>query len=376
LREQPGLTLIVKGVSATSEVYVDGVKRGTPQMQITAGGQPVGSINVYGLKASQKYSVQVKCGGGNVNLFRDGSPFDGSLQGKDGQKIEITGEKCGVAQPGLPPEIDYNGPMVLVPEGEFIMGDDNGPQEERPARRVFVPAFYIDKYEITNRQYRQYCVPQGIPMPSLPQMDDADKRAYSWLLTYYDKPDVPVFGMSWLEAQSCAERIGKRLPSEAEWEKAASWAPGDPANVQKQRFPWGNQFDITKARLASDQPEPVNVTSDDKSRYGVIGMAGNVSEWVSDIARPYPGSGAFENSSPYQPDARLARGRNFRSKVEGSITTYRKDAYQPNLKNGMTTRDGRPIAILIGFRCAITADDPRLKPYISSADAATRRANK
>jgi formylglycine-generating enzyme required for sulfatase activity/tRNA A-37 threonylcarbamoyl transferase component Bud32 len=367
LRDHPGLTLIVKSVSATSEVYVDGARRGIPQMQLTAGGQPIGSINVYGMKANQRYSVEVKCGGGKVNLFRDGVPFDGSLQGKDGQIIEITGEKCVVAQPGLPPEIDYNGPMVLVPEGEFIMGDDNGPPEERPARRVFVPAFYIDKYEVTNRQYRQYCAPQGIPMPSLPRMDDAGRRAFSWLLTYYEKPDAPVFGMSWQEAQACSERIGKRLPSESEWEKAASWAAGDPASVQKYRFPWGNQLDITKARLASDQPDPVNVASEDRSRYGVFGMAGNVSEWVSDIARPYQGSGLFENGSPYPSDARLARGRNFRSKVDGAITTYRKDAYQPNLKNGMTNSQGEPIGIFIGFRCAISADDPRLKPYISAA---------
>ncbi|HEU0177492.1 MAG TPA: bifunctional serine/threonine-protein kinase/formylglycine-generating enzyme family protein [Blastocatellia bacterium] len=367
LRDQPGLTLIVKGVSATSEVYVDGVKRGIPQMQMTAGALPISSINVYGLKADQKYSIQVKCGAENVNLFREGVPFDGALQGKDGQKIEITGEKCGVAPPGLPPEINYNGPMVLVPEGEFIMGDDSGPPEERPAHRVSVPAFYIDKYEVSNRQYRQFCVPQGIPMPNLPQMDDAAKRAFSWLLTYYAKPDYPVFGMSHLEAQSCAERIGKRLPSEAEWEKAASWAPGEAGNVQKYSYPWGNQIDMSKARLASDQPGPVNGDPDDKSRYGVMGMAGNVSEWVSDVARPYPGSGAFGNNSPYQPDARLARGRTFRSKVEGAITTYRKDAYQPNLKNGMTTSDGSPIGIFVGFRCAISADDPRLRPYISSA---------
>src|SRR5262249_17361595 len=164
LRDQPGLTLIVKGVSAISEVYVDGVKRGTPQMQMTAGGAPIGSINVYGLKADQKYSVQVKCGADEVKLFRDGSPFDGTLQGKDGQKIEITGDKCGAvtSTPTLPPQIDYKGPMVLVPAGDFIMGDDKGPQEERPSHTVSVSAFYIDKYEVTNQQYRQLCVQQGI----------------------------------------------------------------------------------------------------------------------------------------------------------------------------------------------------------------------
>jgi formylglycine-generating enzyme required for sulfatase activity len=371
MRDQPGLTLIVQGVSATGEVYIDGVKRGIPQMQTPAGAAPVGSINVYGLKADQKYSVKVKCGDKEVRLFRDGNPFDGALQGKDGQKIEISGEKCGVLAPAAPaapatptvqPEIDYNGPMVLVPAGEFIMGDDNGPLEERPSHRVPVPAFYIDKYEVTNQQYRRFCVPQGIPMPDLPKMDAAAKSAFSWLLTYYNRPDAPVFGMSWTEARSCAEAMGKRLPTEAEWEKAASWAPGDSGTVQKRSFPWGAQLDITKARLASDQPTSVYDNANDVSRYGVVGMAGNVSEWVFDIAKLYPG--AFENNSLYQPGDHIARGMNFRDRPEGAITTYRTKHYQPNVRNGMTQRDGSSIAIFVGFRCAISADDPRLKPYI------------
>ncbi|MCI0391983.1 MAG: bifunctional serine/threonine-protein kinase/formylglycine-generating enzyme family protein [Acidobacteria bacterium] len=370
IRDDPGLTLIVKGVSATSEVYVDGVKRGTPQMQMTAGFAPIGSINVYGLKADQKHSVQVKCGADEVKLFRDGSPFDGAFQGKDGQKIEISGEKCGAvaSTPTLPLEINYNGPMALVPAGEFIMGDNNGPPEERPAHSVPVPAFYIDKYEVTNQQYRQLCVPYGIPMPDLPQMDNAARKAFAWLLTYYnDQPNAPIFGMSWLDAQACANRIGKRLPTEAEWEKAASWAPGEAGSVQKRRYPWGDQLDTTRARLASDQPAPVNGNPGDISGYGVVGMAGNVSEWVLDIYRPYPYAGSFDNNFTTQPGNRLARGRNFKSRPEGAITTFRTASYEPNKKNGMTDQNGNPIALYVGFRCAISADDPRLRPYISSA---------
>jgi len=363
MRDHPGLTLIVQGVSATSEVYIDGVKRGIPQMQTPAGAAPVGSINVYGLKADQKYAVKVKCGDREVRLFRDGIPFDGALQGKDGQKIEISGEKCGVLAPAatLPAEIDYNGPMILVPAGDFIMGNDNGPAEERPAHSVPVPAFYIDKYEVTNQQYRQFCASQGIPLPGLPKMDGEQRKEFSWLLNYYDKPDAPVFGMSWAESRTCADRIGKRLPTEAEWEKAASWAPGEAGAVQKYIYPWGSQPDTTKARLYSDQPASVYGNPGDVSRYGVLGMAGNVSEWVSDIAKIYPGSAAPQ----YEPDTRLARGRTFRSKLEGAITTYRSSFYQPNDKNGMTRKDGSSIALFVGFRCAISADDPRLRPYIN-----------
>ena len=363
MRDRPGLTLIVQGVSATGEVYIDGVRRGTPQMQTPASAAPVGSINVYGLKADQKYSVKLKCGDREVRLFRDGNPFDGALQGKDGQKIEISGEKCGVlAPPATPPaEIDYRGPMVLVSAGEFIMGDDNGPPEERPAHRVSVPAFYIDKYEVTNQKYRQYCVPQAIPLPSVPQDSGKD---FPWLANYYDIPNAPVFGMSWKEAQACADQMGKRLPTEAEWEKAASWGPGDSGAVQKYKYPWGNQPDSSKARLASDQPVPVDSYPSDVSRYGVIGMAGNVYEWVLDIYRPYPYIGALENNSPAQLGQRVARGRTFQSMVEGAITTYRGIKKPPDQKNG-TIINGKTYVLFIGFRCAVSADDPRIQQYIS-----------
>jgi iron(II)-dependent oxidoreductase len=209
-------------------------------------------------------------------------------------------------------------------------------------------------------------------MPSLPKMDEARKVEFAWLFSYYDIPEAPVFGMSWQEAGSCSGRIGKRLPSEAEWEKAASWGPPmETGEIQKYGYPWGAQFDTTKARLGADQPGPVNGNPGDISRYGVVGMAGNVSEWVSDFAILYPGATALGIASPYrQPNNRLSRGRNFRSAVGGSITTYRRDNYPPNVKNGMVTAEGVSIGFFVGFRCAVSADDPRAKPAIEAALAA------
>src|SRR5262249_60916448 len=86
LRDQPGLTLIVKGVSATSDVYVDGVKRGIPQMLMTAGGAPIGSINVYGFRGEQKNFFQKKCGLEEGKIFPGRRTVDRALEGKDGAK--------------------------------------------------------------------------------------------------------------------------------------------------------------------------------------------------------------------------------------------------------------------------------------------------
>ena len=93
-------------------------------------------------------------------------------------------------------------------------------------------------------------------------------------------------------------------------------------------------------------------------------MAGNVYEWVLDIYRPYPYIGTLENNSPAQLGRRIARGRTFQSKVEGSITTYRGVAKPPDQKNGAII-NGQTTVLFIGFRCAVSADDPRIQQYIS-----------
>lgn len=166
--------------------------------------------------------------------------------------------------------------MILIPEGEFIMGSEEfGP--ESPQHKLYLPAYYIDKYPVTNAEYKRY-------------MDDT--RALP--PRHWGGFDVPegfenhsVHRISWFEAVMYAEWACKRLPIEAEWEKAARGTDG-------RRWPWGNEFDESLA-LVWDRGEflmtlPVDAHPGGDSPYGVSEMVGNVEEWCADWYDAYPGS--------------------------------------------------------------------------------------
>jgi formylglycine-generating enzyme required for sulfatase activity len=163
--------------------------------------------------------------------------------------------------------------MVAIPEGEFIMGSDDpeADDNEKPATKVFVDAFSIDKFEVTNARYLR-CIEAGTcTRPPNRGYDDPTKANF------------PVTIVSWQQAVTYCRWVGKRLPTEAEWERAARGADG-------RRYPWGNTFEADRANVGYSVGSPTSVGSYPKgaSPYGAMDMAGNVWEWTSSLYKPYP----------------------------------------------------------------------------------------
>lgn len=196
--------------------------------------------------------------------------------------------------------------MAYIPKGEFIMGSDEVDKEakaqqygskkpwyanERPKINVYVKKFYIDKYEVTIAQYKEFINATGRTAPEYwARARDIDKFA-----------NYPVTAVSWYEAKDYCEWRGKRLPTEAEWEKAARGTDG-------RRFPWGNEFNIDNCNCLAKNETPLEVGSieGDKSPYGVYDMAGNVLEWTADWYKPYPGNDY--NDKDYGEKFKVIRG--------------------------------------------------------------------
>jgi sulfatase modifying factor 1 len=221
------------------------------------------------------------------------------------------------------------GPMVLVPAGSFVMGSSVVPNEA-PARTVELPGFYIDKYEVSNRRYRAFADKTGHRQPGAP----------SWDPDYFAKSSHPVLNVSWSDAQAFCIAAGKRLPTEAEWEKTARGS--SPASRL-----WANWTVAGLANLkgaGSDGPAPTGAFSGDVSPFGVFDMAGNVHEWVSDEYRLYNGNAASLDSAGA---AKVVRGGSF-----ALAPPELSPSWRASLNASVPLGQDSPV----GFRCA--ADVP------------------
>jgi formylglycine-generating enzyme required for sulfatase activity len=224
--------------------------------------------------------------------------------------------------------------MVRVPGGRFILGRDGGPPEEGPAHFITLGPFDIDKFPVTNIQYAQFLANTGRESPA------------HWIAGHLPPgtDNQPVTNVSWEDALEYATWAHKRLPTEAEWEKAASWAEDE----RKFHWPWGDQFD--PARLNSDtssrfwfgSPTPVGIYAHGASRYGLLDMCGNVWEWTSSAFKPYPYDPNDGREDHGYSRRRVLRGGSWRSTSPYFLTVTKRDAFVPSASLGGN----------VGFRCA------------------------
>ena len=226
--------------------------------------------------------------------------------------------------------------MVFIPKGEFTMGSNEHADETK--HQVVLDPYWIDKYETSNARYREFMKATSHAAP-----------AY-WDDPRLSKANQPVVGVSWTDANAFCKWEGKRLPTEAEWERAAKGPDGD------RHYPWGHSIDSSKANYGQNvgRTAPVDSYPEGVSGYGVYNMAGNVFEWVDDWYDPtyYKGSIAlnpkgadqgynFANQGP----VKVLRGGSLLA-PETSLHTSHRFWNQP---------DNNSYGVGLGFRCAKSA---------------------
>ena len=256
--------------------------------------------------------------------------------------------------------------MVLVPAGTFTMGSTN--PDETPVHSVYLDAFYIDKYEVTNAQFEQFINAGGYNTSAFWSADGWAWRIASFATqpgswgddgyrSGHNWPGFPVTWVSYYEAEAYAAFAGRRLPTEAEWEKAAR---GDDGRT----YPWGEGIDESRANYnnSGDPYENSNTgvapvgfydgrlnlnpyfqTVNSPSAYGAYDMAGNVWEWVADWFGAYGGGPWINPRGPVAGVFKVRRGGGWNEVPSSMRCAYRVGGGLPSIR-----------APYMGFRCART----------------------
>jgi formylglycine-generating enzyme required for sulfatase activity len=226
--------------------------------------------------------------------------------------------------------------MVFVPAGYFTMGSATedlrniAEVDEWPQRQIWVDDFYIDIHEVTNAQYKLYIDSMKVEAP------------HRWVNNNYGigEDGLPVVSISWSEAAGYARFVGKRLPTEAEWEKAAR-------GTNPRRFPWGNQFDVDMANNGN-RLMPIMSFPKGVSPFGCFDMAGNAAEWVDAWYESYPRSDGDvlpdeipDRHQEFKTDRRVYRGGSWNS-FGKFLRCANRESTGPNRK-----------WVYVGFRCAM-----------------------
>ena len=281
--------------------------------------------------------------------------------------------------------------MVIIPAGTFVMGSNRIDMEglgkrygssttwyqnEHPERVVYLDQFTIDRYEVTNQSYREYVranagsvtrfwVENGYALSVNPKLAGLMNRAQllealqagnitlstkqqddvnylrSALVKYWQELDVvPVMFVSWHEANAYCHWIGKKLPTEAQWEKAARGEQGN-------EFPWGSEWHEDLSNTANEKwpylAAPVGSYATDRSVYGVHDLAGNVQEWVDDWYQAYPG--ATDTDPDYGHVHKVIRGASYLGTGHYALAHFQRGAFRWHAR-----ADNQKAGL--GFRCA------------------------
>lgn len=286
---------------------------GQTKTYVTVDGQATAPKRWLPLAAGLAVAVIGLIAGGGWYLSQRGTPASTTTTSADPKPVPT---------PQAPPG------MVYIPGGKFIMGNNASADDfEKPEHERQVAPFFLDKTEVTNEQYAQFVQETGHPPP------------LNWKGQKTFPPGtakLPVAEVSWDDAQAFAKWAGKRLPTEVEWEYAAR-------GVDRRLYPWGNEFDPAKLNAGrdisqiKDQRRQVG-SFPGESPFGLLDMAGNVSEWTESGYDLYPGSQAVVKPQ-FQP-LKIVRGGCFADDARKTMSTRR-------LMNERTFRD-----LSTGFRCA------------------------
>lgn len=242
-----------------------------------------------------------------------------------------------------PPKGQDGAPMIVVPAGLFPMGVPagarDGGRDEYPRHDVFVDTFLIDKFEVTNGRYLEFVKATGHRVPQNPR--NPTRNLWQGASITDSLTDRPVINVDWFDAEAYCSWAGKRLPTEAEWEKAAK-------GTSDRRFPWGN-VEPTPKHLNYNQPwigektlMPVGSYEAGKSPYGLYDMAGNVWEWVNDWydAQYYEKSPKKNPKGPDTGTKKVIRGAGWQNETP-TVRIFTRVESDPTVRNEST-----------GFRCA------------------------
>lgn len=226
--------------------------------------------------------------------------------------------------------------MVVVTEGTFRMGSDERWPDEGPIHDMYLPTYFFDRYEVTNAQYQQFVQATGRSAP----------RDWQGGQLPTGREKHPVSWVTWHDANEYCRWAGKRLPTDAEWEKAARGTDG-------RLFPWGNDFEASRANTPHSKrgtTTPVGTFPSGASPYGAHDVSGNVWEWTVSWYKPYAGN--QRPTENYGMKYKILKGGSYVDcsfyKCGISAPTFNRSFFKAETQNSG-----------FGFRCAKSAEDNR-----------------